>query len=448
MTLTMVMVWTKKEHIFAGALILLALAAFFCDETKSAGGGRRILLQLGVFQDPKSVNLRPHHNYESSDATTSMKTSSAIGATGNSAEAAIPCMPNDEGLVSVPEFYNGQHDCHHDFSKSTIFFHIGKAGGGTVEHNLKKALVSYSLSHPIPALRFQQELQRPGGLDTLIVNVRDPLDRFVSAFKWDLMRTCDRPSEVPFNWRCCRPNGAFGEKLRDEETVFLLQASCEMSFRREKILREKYNSDPNNLALALCGNDSSKDYQTASEDYSLIEHGTKLTKWLDFLIGQNKDGGSSGIQNLVVLPMEKQAGGEELFEEHIDGFILHLLQTRYGPELGTNIMQQVESKNKEGASRHSTSAISPPPLTTFGECCMTRYLEDDYRLIQTMLGKDYGDVIGGGGMTNVHPVIYKACTSWGTTEQQQLCQSDLASMLKRRAIYLDRSRGTCSQMFG
>ncbi|KAL7538285.1 hypothetical protein ACHAXR_008438 [Thalassiosira sp. AJA248-18] len=41
------------------ALILLALAALFRDETNSAGGGRRSLFQLGNFRDPKTiVNLR------------------------------------------------------------------------------------------------------------------------------------------------------------------------------------------------------------------------------------------------------------------------------------------------------------------------------------------------------------------------------------------------------
>ncbi|KAL7532319.1 hypothetical protein ACHAXR_004558 [Thalassiosira sp. AJA248-18] len=54
------MAWTIKEPIFAGALILLALAALFRDETNSAGGGRRSLIQLGIFRDPKTIiNLRP-----------------------------------------------------------------------------------------------------------------------------------------------------------------------------------------------------------------------------------------------------------------------------------------------------------------------------------------------------------------------------------------------------
>ena len=55
--------------------------------------------------------------------------------------------------------------------------------------------------------------------------------------------------------------------------------------------------------------------------------------------------------------------------------------------------------------------------------------------------------VGSLPQTNIHPVIRKACTSWGTLEHQQLCLSDLSSMLQRRSMYLDRSKGTCSELF-
>ena len=55
--------------------------------------------------------------------------------------------------------------------------------------------------------------------------------------------------------------------------------------------------------------------------------------------------------------------------------------------------------------------------------------------------------VGSLPQTNIHPVIRKACASWGTLEHQQLCLSDLSSMLQRRSMYLDRSKGTCSELF-
>ena len=308
------------------------------------------------------------------------------------------------------------------------FLHLGKGGGGTVETKLKKARISYSLSHPVPAVRQIEDLQTKGGVNTALVAVREPVERFISAFKWDLMRHCDG---VKNGWKCCRDPNA-GEVLIDDESTFLLRASCEVSFSRGQTVREKYNSNPNMLALALCGEDkSSVEYLEAHEDYSNIEHGMTLTEWLDFLV-EPKDIGAD--MNLVVLPME------EHFEQDIDAYIFHLLQTRYGAELATNMMKTIESK-KEIERFHSTGSVPFTPLTPVGECCMTRYLEDDYSLIQAMLGE--------GSMTNtVHPVIREACTSWGSLEQQQSCLNDLSAMLARRAGYLDRSKGTCSELFG
>ena len=89
-------------------------------------------------------------------------------------------------------------------------------------------------------------------------------------------------------------------------------------------------------------------------------------------------------------------------------------------------------------------------LTKLGECCLTRYLSDDYWLIQSMLGEDETSKIdfaiaGLDPLDDAHPIIQKAC-SWGDEQQQQSCRGDLMSILMRRAKYLDESMGSCSEL--
>jgi len=236
--------------------------------------------------------------------------------------------------------------------------------------------------------------------------------------------------------------GIIGDNWRSEGRTYLYKSSCELSAQRQEMLTVKYKSDPNVMAEALCGEDKlSDEYLEASEDYYMIEHDMKLTQWIDFLIDPPKESlqESGDIDKLIVLPMEKH------FDQLIDGYILHLLQSRYGDDVGAYMQQiyidQVASRPIPG-SKHSTSSVHVPPLTDFGECCIARHLEDDYQLIGTFIEGEQNQ------QTTMHPVIRKACTSWGTAEQQQLCLEDLSSMLLRRSKYLDRSKGTCAELFG
>ena len=48
-------------------------------------------------------------------------------------------------------------------------------------------------------------------------------------------------------------------------------------------------------------------------------------------------------------------------------------------------------------------------------------------------------------LKDAHPVFFTAC-SWGSCALQQMCQSDLRSMLARRAMYLNKSLGGCTEI--
>jgi len=354
-------------------------------------------------------------------------------------------------LVTIPEFYKNKK-CWHRFKDTVTFFHAGKGGGGTVHIALNKNRIGVRMNHPYPKENSVEELQN-GPATTLIINVRDPVDRFVSAFRWRSIVLCKPDDE--------RQAVKKGSAQKPHE-------KCKKTHpKEEQMLRETYRSDPSVLAEALC--EDSPLREDAIRHYSTILHSMPLSEWLEFLVEPEMIDSTSdeGIENFIALPLEKQGdGGEALFEQHIQMLMLHLLATRYTQDKASAAHQTANDiimqkhQNQRGTSengakwKHSsvafhnatstTTNVPPPSLSPLGECCLARHLEKDYRLIRTMIGDDEGkrEYAAVEPLAAAHPVIRKACF-WGSSIQQELCRSDLRSMLSRRARYLDHSLGAC-----
>lgn len=320
-----------------------------------------------------------------------------------------------------------------------IVFHVGKGGGGTLKKDLE---FDVKWVHPKPKSSIIKQLQN-GPSKTLIVNIRDPIDRFVSAFNWR-------------NTILCHPN--------DKRHIGMMEAVadpisfCKVGYGEEEmLLHETYESKPNVFAEALCHDSPLRSH--AEGDFRKIGHSTTLTEWLDFLIDPHlvQSITDDGIQQLIVLPLEKQSGANETqFEKHIKN-LNFLMGAHSGKEM-TQFAQKQMSKNEEtrkieekersGNQTHLHSSAkfynsTESLITSLGECCLARHFIDDYRLIQSMLGKEKTIISGLNPLNGAHPVIKKAC-SWGGRQQKKSCQSDLMSMLLRRAKYLDESKGSCS----
>ena len=107
----------------------------------------------------------------------------------NNTSIMVNCIQKKSGKekqLSVQQFYNynEQRKCLHSMDYKVTFFHAGKAGGGTILSELRNNKIGFlSMSHPYPSPKKVEELQT-GVSNILIINVRDPVDRFVSAFKW------------------------------------------------------------------------------------------------------------------------------------------------------------------------------------------------------------------------------------------------------------------------
>ena len=276
------------------------------------------------------------------------------------------------------------------------------------------------MMHPIPNQQHLKDLMSNSNGHSLVINIRDPVDRFISAFQWRQVVMC-RPDDK-------RQNGAAWNDPVNK---------CVSSKKKELMLRETYKSDPSILAEALC--DNSPLYEKAVEDYSMLGHRHHLVEWLTILLEPNVNDNRGGIQNLIALPLEKQ-GDNVHFGQHIEQLSLHLLQTRYSNLTSSNILKLKPEKNdiisKEKAEhssrRHSNSKAVLSPL---GECCMVKYFLKDYQLIQAMIPSTSL------GLHSPHPIIGEAC-KWGNMEQQRLCTSDLESIILRRAKYIQST--SCS----
>lgn len=250
---------------------------------------------------------------------------------------------------------------------------------------------------------------------------------------------------------------------------------CRISRGREaNILTDIYNKSVSNLAEALC--DESPTHEEAKRHTKSIAHAnTNLQQWLKLFHKKeffSKIRQDSSLK-FIVLPLAKQSKSkgsnnhttiqkQSNFQMHILQAARELLIDHIGESATNALMRAKPPKSQEQLEqeqqRNIHSSLSqkqkPPPISILGECCLTRFLEVDYQLIRTMLLEGDNDALlegSGNSMANLapfrnaHPLLKTGC-SWGTEEEQVMCREDLLSILERRLPFLDRSRGSCSDV--
>ena len=147
-----------------------------------------IFLLMAVLLPLLCLNAKRTHivSTDETDMADHQSRSKELKSNNNAAfndESYIKCTNRETGSitnVTLKEFYAEDSRCGHSFSADTVVFHVGKGGGGTLQKQLG---IGVQWVHPYPRSSINKQLQS-GPLKTLIVNVRDPIDRFVSAFNW------------------------------------------------------------------------------------------------------------------------------------------------------------------------------------------------------------------------------------------------------------------------
>jgi len=248
-----------------------------------------------------------------------------------------------------------------------LFLHPGKSGGGTFLSRLK---IWWKLGmkecHPHPCNEHIED-------KTVFITIRDPIDRFVSAFNWRRLIYCNPDGDSRKHFDRI-PNG--------------VKTSCyETDYDRYEneinVLYHKYKQDVSKLAEALCSRNEEEKRQ-AEEDVASIGHMQhSIMDWL---------GNDKNLNKVIPVVLDEHVD----FNKQIDEAIQYA-QQQYHFEDSSNFQKRKEMVLAKDAQEkderlkdyvksltHSSSRIKQHSLSQSGKKCLASYYAKDYSLIQTL----------------------------------------------------------------
>lgn len=146
----------------------------------------------------------------------------------------------------------------------SLFLHVGKAAGGSIKYRLKHEWrLIIPPSHPRP--RMDRIAKFGDDLPWIVINIRDPIDRYESAYNWGLLSLCDLDGD----------NRTAGEATKD------IDRWCyDSQLEESEILFHKYERSANLMAELLY--DERKGQETR-QDLTKVRHaGNPLVEWMAF----------------------------------------------------------------------------------------------------------------------------------------------------------------------
>jgi len=219
----------------------------------------------------------------------------------------------------------------------------------------------------------------------IFIDLRDPVDRFVSAFYWRQLVHCDPEGDE-------REPGTGRAANRHPDTHCTNEPDIEYSDREMRVLYYDYNRDANELASALCSDDAAKS-RRAELDMEEIGH-TKLsiTDW----IGRNND---FELYDGLAYPIVMEEPYDILAQVD-EGLQWAYNKTRFE---GSSAFQRRKAKvaaksclerkrklgqnnndtdDETGDNLHSSSQSSnKKPLSKTNEACVANYFRSDYKIL-------------------------------------------------------------------
>jgi len=242
----------------------------------------------------RRATLLPEMTQSRRSGVTSRASTSVIAGAAGSVVVAISRNSTTNGAKIPPPFSSSSSS---SSGGSVLLLHLGKAGGGTIHSQasyyfkenersrkvnaiFSNPTVSYTRCHPhpCPSQLFESLLAGYGNRTvdetkekkarhevSVIINLRDPVDRFVSAFYWQQHLLCD-------------PNGEEirkpGKPIANGHLRYCLgadDANRDDYDELKQILFYRYNRSANALAQSLCSERRDEQAQ-ARQDMRRIPH--------------------------------------------------------------------------------------------------------------------------------------------------------------------------------
>lgn len=260
------------------------------------------------------------------------------------------------------------------------FLHIGKAGGGSVVEEFHRAGVHVDECHPRPCSP-QRTREQVRDRTLLLVSIRDPVDRFVSAFYYAVLVLCrqddDRRRPHRRFWddprtRCARRR----HHKRDVHLVFhVYQANVSLlaadlcapaaqPVRRRRARRTVRSLEHLQHGITdwlTINNDNDDDFDWRSEDMFAIVMEPNVTE----LVHEAR----RALRWMMPKVSHRTAGVNSSYDDDDDEARRRRLRK---PPVPRDVVVD---------TRHSTSRVKRP-LSRTGEACVARYHRTDYEFLR------------------------------------------------------------------
>lgn len=201
--------------------------------------------------------------------------------------------------------------------------------------------------------------------DATTTTTRDPVDRFVSAFYWRILKICHPEKDK----RIERPKTMGKKECLSNLGIESLQNEIEVLFYR-------YDRNASLLAEDLCSTNETT-ARIARESLGTILHAKdSISDWLDFYWNGTK-----------IFPVVLEPGAEQL-EDQIDNSMLWLHNASGGYQSLEKFQRRAawaagRQKRAVGVEMH-TASRAKKSLTQAAETCLIQFYQKDYQLLKEL----------------------------------------------------------------
>ena len=254
-----------------------------------------------------------------------------------------------------------------------VLLHIGKAGGGSIVQEHHRRGLHVGQCHPVPCRpkRVRQLLRH----DTaLLVSLRDPVDRAVSAFYYAVLVLCGNSTDDP----------------RIPHPEFWIDPTTRCDARRKdqrarRFLFTRYQKNINRLTDDLCSNVTHKVVQAKRAVRSIEHMQVSLSEWLHFAWKPEHMFAVVMEPHVTDLIHETEQAMHWIYNrtrfEDAVSFHTRFSDPRDGGTNNNRTWMMFHDDAAAEDTRHSSVSVKQE-LSVRGQACLARYYQTDYELLR------------------------------------------------------------------